>query len=161
MIFLASKSSLTVSAYQLTLPSNLPRSFSLSLLSSSVWVSSLFRRAEKKAFFNVSYFRLLMFLPVLPNGCLVSIFGSTIFVSLVLTCASADEYSGDQEYFHENGCECRGSRSRSFGTGQVPPRPPGKTGKDAGRMPALQHPHPLKSERDAAPARNGMRRGRR
>ncbi len=85
MIFLASKSSLTVSAYQLTLPSNLLRNFSLSLLSSFVWVSSRFRRTEKKAFLSVSYFCLLIFLPVLPNGCLVSIFSSAIFVSPVFS----------------------------------------------------------------------------
>ncbi len=54
IVFLASKSSLTVSAYQLMFPENLPFKLLLSWSSNSVWVSSLFRNAERIAFLSIS-----------------------------------------------------------------------------------------------------------
>src|SRR4029453_4385079 len=53
IIFLASKSNLTVSPYQLMLPENLPFKLLLSSLNSSVWVSSLVFKADWIAPFSV------------------------------------------------------------------------------------------------------------
>src|SRR6266581_3593124 len=78
IIFLASKSSLTVSPYQLIFPENLLFKLLLSCLNNSVWVSSLLCKADRIAFLSVSYFCLLIFFPLLPDGCLVSIFSSAI-----------------------------------------------------------------------------------
>src|SRR6476619_3956219 len=73
IIFLASKSSLTVSPYQLIFPENLLFKLVLMRLNNSVWVRSSFRRADTIAFLRVSYFLLSIFFPFLPGGCLVSI----------------------------------------------------------------------------------------
>src|SRR4030095_8890196 len=78
IIFLASKSSLTVSPYQLTFPVNLSFKRLLSLPNNSVWVSSPFRKAERIVSLSVSYFCLLIFFPLFPSGCLVRILSSAI-----------------------------------------------------------------------------------
>src|SRR5262249_32806673 len=80
IILLASKSSFIVSPYQLTFPENLPFRLLPSCRNNSVWVSSLPRKAARIARLSDSYFSLLIFLPLLPNGCLVSIFASLMFV---------------------------------------------------------------------------------
>jgi hypothetical protein len=73
-MFLASKSSLTVSPYQLIFSENLPFKLLLRRLNNSVCVRSFFRRADKIAFLSVSYFILSIFFPLLPSGCFVSNF---------------------------------------------------------------------------------------
>src|SRR6266498_3637888 len=80
IIFLASKSSLTVSPYQLIFPENLPFKLLLRRLNNSVCVRSFFRRADRIAFLSVSYFFLSIFFPLLPSGCFVSIFSAVIFL---------------------------------------------------------------------------------
>src|SRR5438552_6835955 len=80
IIFLASKSSLTVSPYQLIFPENFPLKRLLRRLNNSVCVSSFFRRADRIAFLSVSYFFLSIFFPLLRSGCFVSIFSAVIFL---------------------------------------------------------------------------------
>src|ERR1051326_5922432 len=76
IIFRASRSSLTVSPYQLIFPANLFLRPSLRRRNNSAGVSSLFFNAAKIASLTVSYFCLVMFFPLLPSGCLVSVFSS-------------------------------------------------------------------------------------
>src|SRR6267142_1695033 len=95
MVSLASRSNFTVSPNQAMLPVNLPLSFLTTASVSSAWVSSRPRSAESIAVLTVSYFSLLMLLPCLPRGCLVSTFSSAIGSSfhdvaasvLLLVCA--------------------------------------------------------------------------
>src|SRR5215813_3635632 len=77
-MFLASKSSLTVSPYQLIFPANLPFKLLLRRPNNSECVRSFFRRADRIAFLSDSYFSLSIFFPVLPSGCFVSIFSAVI-----------------------------------------------------------------------------------
>jgi hypothetical protein len=78
MAFLASKSSFTVSPYQLIFPSNFPFNFVTRALNSSVWVISRLRKADSIARLTASYFCLLMLRPRLPKGCFVSTLSSAI-----------------------------------------------------------------------------------
>ena len=98
IIFLASKSSLTVSPYQLIFPENLPFKLLLRRLNNSVCVRSFFRRADKIAFLSVSYFFLSIFFPAFtqrvfrqyffgghfPSSFLILLFALT-FISGTLT----------------------------------------------------------------------------
>src|SRR5437773_9976823 len=84
IIFLASKSSLTVSPYQLIFPETLPFKLLLRRLNNSVCVSSFFRRADRIAVLTVSYIFLSIFFPLLPSGCFVSVFSAVIFLLFFL-----------------------------------------------------------------------------
>jgi hypothetical protein len=81
--FRASRSSFTVTTYQATFPSNLPRNrFELSAASCVNVRSPLSRNTARIVSLMRSYRRFSMFTPCLPAGCLVRIFVSTLFNSL-------------------------------------------------------------------------------
>src|SRR5581483_415890 len=79
-MFRASRSSFTVSAYQLMFPANLPLRALLSCASSSVWVRSSAATSKPMAFLKGRKVSRLMFFPLLPCGWLVSIFSSVVFI---------------------------------------------------------------------------------